>query len=262
MIYENNDFKFFKEFKVNIDAKKNNEQVIIKLPEYFDYFYDENIKRIKEYVFCKKFDYIILGFKSSVNTAVNFCKMLEEIEIYIKKNCERYKVVYIIGISKGGIINCLLYNKLIENNNINKIKFVNISTPYKGTIFADPKALKKRLEERKIPFKKNIYNTYIKIYDGNFPDQMIQENSEILKEVKYNNKIINFVAKATFISFLKDLFSLNIESALLYLIDKVLKIKGDGIVPIDSQMRNYKKDIKIKATHKTSYFVAIKKIVK
>ena len=23
MIYENNDFKFFKEFKVNIDAKKN-----------------------------------------------------------------------------------------------------------------------------------------------------------------------------------------------------------------------------------------------
>ena len=262
MIYENNDFKFFKEFKVNIDDKKNNEEVIIKLPEYFDHFYDENIKRIKEYIVHKKIDYRILGFKFLVNSKENFYKMLEEIEIYIKEIYKKYKKIYIIGISKGGIINCLLYNKLIENNNINKIKFVNISTPYKGTIFADPKALKKRLEERKIPFKKNIYNTYIKIYDGNFPDQMIQENSEILKEVKYNNKIINFVAKATFISFLKDLFSLNIESALLYLIDKVLEIKGDGIVPIDSQMRNYKKDIEIKATHKTSYCVAIKKIVK
>ena len=261
MIYENNDFKFFKEFKVNIDAKKN-EEVIIKLPEYFDHFYDENIKRIKEYVFCKKIDYIILGFKSSVNTKENFCKMLEEMEIYIKKICERYKVVYIIGISKGGIINCLLYNKLIENNNINNIKLVNISTPYKGTIFADPKALKKRLEERKIPFRKKIYNTYIKIFDGNFPDQMIQQNSEILNEVKYNSKIINVVAKATFSCFLKDLFLLNIESVLLYLIDKVLRIKGDGIVSIDSQMRNYKKDVKINATHKTAYNVAIKEIIK
>ena len=91
---------------------------------------------------------------------------------------------------------------------------------------------------------------------------MIQENSEILNEVKYNSKIINFVVKATFGCFIKDLFSLNVESALLYLIDKVLKIEGDGIVPIDSQMRNYKKDIKIKATHKTAYSVAIKKIVK
>ena len=259
MIYENKNFKFFKEFKVNTDIKENDKEVIIKLPEYFDHFYDENSQRIKDYVFCKKFDYIILGFKSSVNTKENFCKMLEEIEIYIKKICERYKVVYIIGISKGGIINCLLYNKLIENNNI---KFVNISTPYKETIFADPQAVKKRLEERKIPFKKQIYNTYIKIYDGNFPDQMIQENSEILNELKYNSKIINVVAKATFISFLKDIFLLNVESVLLYLIDKVLKIKGDGIVPIDSQIRNYKEDIQIKATHKTAYSVAIKKIVK
>ena len=261
MIYENNDFKFFKEFKVNIDAKKNNEQVIIKLPEYFDHFYDENIKRIKEYVVYKKIDYRILGFKS-VNTKENFCKMLEEIEIYIKEICKQYKKIYIIGISKGGIINCLLYNNIIENYNIKNIKCVNISTPYKGTIFADPEAVKKRLEERKIPFRRSIYNTYFKIYDGNFPDQMIQQNSDILNEVKYNSKIINFVAKATFGCFIKDLFSLNVESALLYLIDKVLKIKGDGIVSIDSQMRNYKKDIKINATHKTAYIMAVKKIVK
>ena len=131
MIYENNDFKFFKEFKVNIDDKKNNEEVIIKLPEYFDHFYDKNIKRIKEYIVYKKIDYRILGFKS-VNSKENFCKMLEEIEIYIKEIYKKYKKIYIIGISKGGIINCLLYNKLIENNNINNIKFVNISTPYKG----------------------------------------------------------------------------------------------------------------------------------
>ena len=91
---------------------------------------------------------------------------------------------------------------------------------------------------------------------------MIQQNSDILNEVKYNSKIMNFVAKATFGCFLKDLFQLNIESVLLYLIDKVLKIKGDGIVSIDSQMRNYKKDIKINATHKTAYIMAIKKIVK
>lgn len=258
MIYENNDFKFFKEFKVNVDSKKNNEEVIIKLPEYFDYFYDENIKRIKEYIFCKKIDYRILGFKSSVNTKENFCKMLEEIERYIKEIYKKYKKVYVVGISKGGIINCLLYNKLMKNSNI---KFINISTPYKGTIFADPEAVKKRLEERKIPFRRSIYNTYFKIYDGNFPDQMIQQNSDILNEVKYNSKIINFVAKATFSSFLKDLFSLNVESAFLYLIDKALRIKGDGIVSIDSQTRNYKKDIKIKATHKTSYIIAIKKIV-
>lgn len=258
MIYENNNFKFFKEFKVNVDSKKNNEEVIIKLPEYFDHFYDENIKRIKEYIFCKKIDYRILGFKSSVNTKENFCKMLEEIEIYIKEIYKKYKKVYVVGISKGGIINCLLYNKLMKNSNI---KFINISTPYKGTIFADPEAVKKRLEERKIPFRRSIYNTYFKIYDGNFPDQMIQENSEILNEVKYNSKIINFVAKATFGCFLKDLFQLNVESALLYLIDKALRIKGDGIVSIDSQTRNYKKDIKIKATHKTSYIIAIKKIV-
>ena len=118
MIYENNDFKFFKEFKVNVDSKKNNEEVIIKLPEYFDHFYDENIKRIKEYIFCKKIDYRILGFKSSVNTKENFCKMLEEIEIYIKEIYKKYKKVYVVGINKGGIINCLLYNKLMKNSNI------------------------------------------------------------------------------------------------------------------------------------------------
>ena len=234
---------------------KSNKKIVVILPEYYsEYYQSEKIIRqweVKNFLY---FDFLVMSFKRKFNLE----SLCNEIIKIIQKIKSKYKEIIVVGHSKGGVILQYISNEIKDYVD----RMISISVPYQGTVFASPEKMKEILINKKIlkiRYGKMIYDFYIESFDGDFADQMIEEDSIILKELKYNNKIINFVAKATFSSFLKDLFSLNIESALLYLIDKVLKIKGDGIVPIDSQMRNYKKDIKIKATHKTSYFVAIKK---
>ena len=93
---------------------------------------------------------------------------------------------------------------------------------------------------------------------------MIEKDSFILKNLKVNELIQNYVFKVSLIEFIKDIIKLDFESSGLYLIDKLIKLEGDGIVSMKSQ---YLKNEKIKqtllfGTHKSEYRKVMKIILK
>ena len=109
-----------------------------------------------------------------------------------------------------------------------------------------------------------IYDFYMESFDGDFADQMIEEDSIILKELKINKFVENYILKVSAIEFIKDIIKLDFESSMLYLIDKLIKLNGDGIVALKSQYLSAI-DIKQKlifGTHKSGYKKVMKMILK
>lgn len=93
---------------------------------------------------------------------------------------------------------------------------------------------------------------------------MIEEDSFILRNLKVNELIQNYVFKVSLIEFIKDTMKLNFESSALFVIDKIIKLNGDGIVSMKSQ---YLSDISIKqniiyGTHKSGYKKVMKIVLK
>lgn len=71
---------------------------------------------------------------------------------------------------------------------------------------------------------------------------MIEEDSIILKKLKINKLVENYILKVSLIEFMKDIIKLDFESSSLYLIDKLIKLNGDGIVSMKSQYLKNKKN--------------------
>ena len=85
-----------------------------------------------------------------------------------------------------------------------------------------------------------------------------------IEPLKVNELIQNYVFKVSLIEFIKDTMKLNFESSALFVIDKIIKLNGDGIVSMKSQ---YLSDISIKqniiyGTHKSGYKKVMKIVLK
>lgn len=241
--------------------KKSNNRIVILMPEYYADFY-KNDKLINQWIVGKHEDYLVIGFKRKFN----FTELIKEIKEMAQKIMYKYKKVYIIGHSKGGVILNYLLNEY-EINNEMKENAINIAVPYKGTPFASIKQMEEILKNKEvlgIEYGKILFDFYKKIFDGDFADQMIEEDSFILRNLKVNEFIQNYVFKVSLIEFIKDIIKLDFESSGLYLIDKLIKLEGDGIVSMKSQ---YLKNEKIKqtllfGTHKSEYRKVMKIILK
>ena len=241
--------------------KKSNNTVVVIMPEYYADFY-KNEKLLNKWIVGKHEDYLVIGFKRKFH----FMELIKEIREMTLKIMYKYKKVYLIGHSKGGVILNYLLNEYETNNKI-KENAIAIAVPYKGTQFASIKQMEKILKNKEIfgiKYGKILFDFYKKIFDGDFADQMIEEDSFILRNLKVNEFIQNYVFKVSLIEFIKDIIKLDFESSGLYLIDKLIKLKGDGIVSMKSQ---YLKNKKIKqtllfGTHKSEYRKVMKKVLK
>lgn len=240
---------------------KSNKKIVVILPEYYSEYYQSK-KIIKQWEVVgnfEYFDFFVMSFKRNFN----FKKLcMESIEI-IRKIKSKYKEVIVVGHSKGGVILQYISNSIKDYVD----RIIAISVPYKGTVFASPEKMKETLINKKIlkiRYGKKIYDFYIESFDGDFADQMIEENSIILEKLKVSKFVENYILKVSALEFIKDIIKLNFESSSLYLIDKLIKLNGDGIVSVKSQ---YLRDKKVKqkfiyGTHKSGYKKVMKMILK
>lgn len=246
-----------------LKEKNKSKKVIIMLPEYYSDALEKMRKNIKKYKILKDTDFILIGFERGFNLE----KLSQEIRKLIIKLNIRYDTINIIANSKAGIVSLKLMEILDEDC---YEKIINIAVPYKGTPLVEPKKMKNILYNKKIlgvKYGKKIYKVYMKIFDGDYADQMIRENSPELRTLNFKinkTKFINIIVKATILEFIFDFFKLNFESCILYLADKILKLGGDGIIPLESQKIDKKGIIEtiIPGTHRTGVKKAIKKFLK
>ena len=240
---------------------KSNKKIVVILPEYYsEYYQSEKIIRQWEVVGnFKYFDFLVMSFKRNFNFEI----LCMEIIKIIQKIKSKYKEIIVVGHSKGGVMLQYISNEIKDYVD----RMISISVPYQGTVFASPEKMKEILinkEILKIKYGKKIYDFYIESFDGDFADQMIEEDSIILKKLKINKLVENYILKVSLIEFMKDIIKLDFESSSLYLIDKLIKLNGDGIVLMRSQ---YLKNKKIKqniifGTHKSGYKKVMKMILK
>lgn len=138
----------------------------------------------------------------------------------------RYRRVFLVGHSKCGLCfyNARKYFYFIPDESI---YLVTISTPFYGTFVADKNEVEERLKDKNLLMK-----IYSKFFSYHNVDKDIIPNSEFIRNIerrKYKNHI-NITS------------SLNSENCkgvidrFLYLWDKSLNVKGDGIVPLISQI--------------------------
>ena len=236
--------------------KNSNDTIVVLMPEYYADFY-KNEKQLNQWLVGKNEDYLVIGFKRKF-------KFNELIKEMTKKIMYKYKKIYLIGHSKGGVVLNYLLNEYETNNKIKDA--ITISVPYKGTPFASIKQMEKILKNKEvlgIKYGKILFHFYKKIFDGDFSDQMIEEDSFILRNLKVNELIQNYVFKVSFIEFMKDIIRFNFESSALYLIDKLIELNGDGIVSISSQeIKGKIKEEHLFGTHKSGYKKVMKIVLK
>ncbi|MBR3002999.1 MAG: hypothetical protein IKF38_05540 [Clostridia bacterium] len=170
------------------------------------------------------------------------CSGLEEasreIADFINKLSENYEQIFLIGHSKCGLC---LYNASHYCNK--KLILVTISTPFSGTILADKNAVEQTLKSRVL---KKIYNN---IFGNHNVDSDIIPNSLFIQNLQaaHYEKHINITSS------FKNLFDCkSIVDFLLYFLDKIMKIDGDGLVPLNSQNTNSTRTINISCSHANS----------
>ena len=230
--------------------KKRNTTLIVVMPEYYWYKHLE-MQNTRDYKI-KGADVLLFSY---IKRKFNIVKLTKELKRVLMKVSYKYKRIILVGKSKGGIVLQYLMKKLEDRY---YEKSIAITVPYKGTIFANPKEMK-RVLKRKGKIGRIIFNNYIKIYDGGKPDIMIRRNSrelqEINKNIIFNEKFENYILKSNLKNFISDLFKFDLESSFLYLLDKYLGVNGDGIVEMKSQMIKNRKvnNIFLYGTHKSAY---------
>lgn len=253
----------FNQFKCwLLKENKRSKKIIIILPEYYSDAHEKMKKDIKKYKVLNDTDFIVMGFERG------FCleKLSQEIRKLVIKINIKYDTIHIVGHSKAGIVALKLMEILDE---IYYDKIINISVPYKGTPLVEPEEMKKILYDKKIlgfKYGKKIYKFYLKSFDGDYADKMICKNSPELRKInfKINKKFMNIVVKSTTIEFIFDILKLNFESSMLYIIDKIIRLDGDGIIPLKSQKIDgiWGTEKIISGTHKTGYRKVIRKFLK
>lgn len=222
--------------------RSKNKTLVVILPCYYIESKEEAQKRFK---IKNKYDVIYICF----NRNFNFHDLIKEIENVILKTSRMYNNTIIIGYSKGGIV--LNYLNLYSD----KITYICGSTPHKGVWYTPKEAFYNRVKN---PIIRKIYS---KVIDNDFADTMIGENSPIIKKVKINKNItrnyVIFLSKKEIVKAIKER---DIETIALAIVDKLLCIKGDGMIPKESQEIN--ENIYVEGSHANGFQKIIKDLEK
>ena len=222
--------------------KRNNKTLVVILPCY----YIQDLNEVKKrFIIKNKYDVIYICF----NRRFNFDDLIKEIENVILKITRFYNKTIIIGYSKGGVV--LNYLNLYSD----KITYICGSTPHKGVWYTPKEEFYNRVKN---PIIRKIYS---KIIDNDFADEMIGENNPIIKNIKINKNITrNYVIFLTKKEILKSIKNIEIETMALAIVDKLLCIKGDGMIPKESQEIN--KNIYIEGSHANGFQKIMKDLEK
>ena len=222
--------------------KNKNKTLVVILPCYYIQDLNEVKKRFK---IKNKYDVIYICF----NRNFDFDHLIKEIENVILKMSRLYNKTIIIGYSKGGIV--LNYLNLYSD----KIKMICGATPYKGVWYTPKEEFYNRVKN---PIIRKIYSKFI---DNDFADTMIGENNPIIKKMKINKNItrnyVIFLSKKEIVKAIKER---DIETITLAIVDKFICIKGDGMIPKESQEIN--ENIYIEGSHANGFQKIIKDLEK
>lgn len=242
---------------------RDTDTVIVLTPEYYEDFYTE--KKIAAYNVDSRANYVLTAFKRDFTDPF---LVAEDISNLVKELTKTYSSVIIVGHSKGSTISIAMLNYLSDAD---YDMMVNISSPYSGTILTSPEKIYELVSTKKIfnwEYGKAFYDFYCGMFDGDMADKIIREDSPFLRQLDYSkinkDKFINITAKSGVISFLYDFWNFDAEGIALPLLDSFLDLNGDGLVPLKSQRANMPEDITsihLKASHKTSYAIGLKKVL-
>lgn len=222
--------------------KNNNKTLVVILPCYYIQDLNEVKKRFK---IKNKYDVIHICF----NRNFNFHDLIKEIEKVILKMSSLYNKTIIIGYSKGGIV--LNYLNLYSD----KITYICGSTPHKGVWYTPKEEFYNRVKN---PIIRKIYS---KIIDNDFADEMIGENNPIIKKMKINKNITrNYVIFLSKKEIVKAIKKRDIETIALAIVDKLIGIKGDGMIPKESQEIN--ENIYVEGSHANGFQKIMKDLEK
>lgn len=149
-----------------------------------------------------------------------------------------YEQIFLVGHSKCGLC---LYNASHYCDKGNTL--VTISTPFRGTIIADKETVEKMLKSRIL---KKVYNM---IFSDHNVDRDIIPNSRFIQ----NMQAPTYKEHINMISSLENVFSCrDIMDLFLFIWDKIMRINGDGIVPLNSQEANSTRTINLTCSHANS----------
>lgn len=170
----------------------------------------------------------------------------EEITNFVNNLSDSFNQIYLIGHSKCGP--CLYKTTELCNR---KVNLITISSPFKGTKVADKSMMEKELKY------KLLINFYNKIFSNHNVDKDIAPNSEFIKNFTFSKleNHINITASLDHLTSCEDLIDL-----FLYFFNKVMKINGDGIVPLESQELNNVETYHISGSHDKALKLGINKI--
>jgi hypothetical protein len=170
----------------------------------------------------------------------------EEIAQFTNSIFEEHERIFFVGYSKCALCLCKATEYLKD-----LVTLATISPPIHGTIIADQEAIEKMV---KSPILMWMYR---KIFSNHKIDKDIIPGSEFLKGLKEPicKEHINIRSKLS----VKKIY-LNPIDYFLLLVDKVLKLDGDGIVPFASQQAKTEKQITIDCSHVSSLKVGLRLI--
>lgn len=162
-----------------------------------------------------------------------------EISEFVNEQYEVYEKLILVGHSKCGV--CLTNASYFC---LQPIYLVTISTPFYGTVIAEKKMVEARLKNK----------FYIAIYN------MIFSNHKVDRDIATNSEFIENLTKPVcvkhlnIISCFRVIFDCkNLTDLVLYMANKIMNLKGDGVVPLASQVySNECKEIGLFCSHASS----------
>ena len=147
-------------------------------------------------------------------------------------------------------------NQMTNTIKSKNIAFINMDTPYKGTILATPEKLKEKVDRLYI-IGDYLWKVYCKTFVWTTVGRDVALGSSYLEELDYshvkNFQFINVIASTSVISLFKDIIWFNAEGIGCYILNLLLGLEGDGIVPNDSEEINNVITLRTDASHASTY---------
>jgi hypothetical protein len=213
---------------------------LMSIPDYLVQFFPNRTVYVFYYTFeCK-------GLNSASKDLANF----------INLNL-REKNVLLIGHSKSALC-CYMATQHISNINM---ELITVSAPYKGTVVADAK-LFNRTPKRFSGFLKIVHKL---VYSGHKVDYDIAPNSPFIKRLKSLKSAD--CCHINVISTLQNSYNCRtIKEKFCYFLQWCLNVdgkqEGDGIVSLQSQKIDCKRECRINASHENSLRIALEHLSK
>ena len=168
-----------------------------------------------------------------------------EISEFVNEQYQLYENIILVGHSKAGL--CLTNATYFC---LQPVNLVTISTPFYGTIVVEKKLAEARLKNK----------FYIAIYNMIFSDHKVDRDIAMNSEFMTNMMKPVCVKHLNIISCFRVIYDCkNLTDLALYITNNIMNLKGDGVVPIASQIYDTNcKEIGLFCSHASSLRLGLK----